>query len=457
MSVKHNFQAAALREALRYIKRSPEQNIARLLNLLRPFARDPKHREIMHQAEEVWADPQNNWRRLTERALHQLAPRVAEKFVLNFFLNACLVGVPIGCAVAEEHQCSVPWAILMDPTTNCNLSCEGCWAGEYAPGAHLSFEELDSIIQQGKELGVYFYLYSGGEPLLRADDLLNLALKHSDAMFCAFTNATLVTPELAERLAEAGNIALAVSVEGFAEANDFRRGNGIYDRIVYAMDLLREAGVIFGFSTCYHSQNTAEVASEEFIDAMIDKGCLFGWYFTYMPLGKLARPELLVTPEQRQLMYERVREFRTAKDIFVIDFWNDGEYCQGCIAGGRRYLHVNAHGDVEPCAFIHYADSNIREKTLLGALKSPLFLQYRQHQPFNENHLRPCPLLDNPDILVAMVRESEAYSTQRADNEQVETVAEKCRKAAERWAPVADKLWQERDRERAESNAEQVI
>ena len=118
---------------------------------------------------------------------------------------------------------------------------------------------------------------------------------------------------------------------------------------------------------------------------------------------------------------------------------------------------MNAHGDVEPCAFIHYADSNIREKTLLGALKSPLFLQYRQHQPFNENHLRPCPLLDNPDILVAMVRESEAYSTQRADNEQVETVAEKCRKAAERWAPVADKLWQERDRERAESNAEQVI
>ena len=123
----------------------------------------------------------------------------------------------------------------------------------------------------------------------------------------------MVTPELAGQLAEVGNVALAISVEGFDQANDFRRGAGTYAKTVRAMDLLREVGAPFGFSTCYHAENTEEVASEGFVDAMIEKGCMFGWYFTYMPLGQHARTELLVTPEQRQLMYERVHEFRAKK------------------------------------------------------------------------------------------------------------------------------------------------
>lgn len=58
-----------------------------------------------------------------------------------------------------------------------------------------------------------------------------------------------------------------------------------------------------------------------------------------------------------------------------------------------------ANGDIEPCAFIHYSDLNIKDKTLLEAYKSPLFMQYRNGQPFNENHWRPRPLLDNPEAL----------------------------------------------------------
>ena len=55
-----------------------------------------------------------------------------------------------------------------------------------------------------------------------------------------------------------------------------------------------------------------------------------------MPIGKDAVPDLLVTPEQRKFMYERIREYRRTKPIFTMDFWNDGEYVHGCIAGGRN-------------------------------------------------------------------------------------------------------------------------
>ena len=126
-----------------------------------------------------------------------------------------------------------------------------------------------------------------------------------------------------------------------------------------------------------------------------------------------------------------------------MDFWNDGEYVGGCIAGGRSYLHINANGDVEPCAFIHYSDSNIREKTLLEAYTSPMFMEYHNNQPFNDNMLRPCPLLDNAGKLAEMVHRSGAHSTDVESPEDVDELCAKCRNTAEKWAPVADQIWKE--------------
>ncbi len=206
---------------------------------------------------------------------------------------------------------------------------------------------------------------------------------------------------------------------------------------------MREVGAGFGYSACYHSQNTDTVASDEFVDLMIEKGCLFAWYFTYVPVGKNAALELIALPQQRKYMYHRIREIRNTKPIFALDFWNDGEYGHGCIAGGRNYFHINAHGDIEPCAFIHYSDTNIRHCTLLDALKSPLFAQYRENQPFNQNHLRPCPLMDNPDKLRMMINKSGAHSTQVLDLETVEELTEKLQSVSSAWGEVADTIWEQ--------------
>ena len=126
-----------------------------------------------------------------------------------------------------------------------------------------------------------------------------------------------------------------------------------------------------------------------------------------------------------------------------MDFQNDGEYVGGCIAGGRRYLHINANGDVDPCVFIHYSDSNIREKTLLECLQSPIFMEYHKEQPFNENHLRPCPMLENPEKLRTMVHRTEAVSTDLQSPESVDHLCDKCVNYAENWTPTAQKLWSE--------------
>jgi len=175
---------------------------------------------------------------------------------------------------------------------------------------------------------------------------------------------------------------------------------------------------------------------------MVNSGALFVWFFHYMPVGNSAAVELLPTPEQRTVMYNRIREHRSTKPIFSIDFQNDAEYVHGCIAGGRCYLHINAKGDVEPCVFIHYSNVNIHEHTLLEALQSPLFMAYHDNQPFNDNMLRPCPMLENPECLRRMVKESGAVNTDYQDPESVDHLCDKCARYADCWTPTADKLWQ---------------
>lgn len=281
---------------------------------------------------------------------------------------------------------------------------------------------------------------------MRKKDLIRLCEKHNDCAFHAFTNGTLVDDDFCKEMARVGNLSLSLSLEGFEEVNDGRRGNGIFQKVLTAMDLLKKYGLIFGTSICYTSANTETVTSDEFLDLIIEHGCRYSWYFNYMPVGNEAVKELIPTVKQREYMYHRIREIRGregGKPIFVMDFQNDGEFVGGCIAGGRNYLHINANGDVEPCVFVHYSSANIKEVSLLEALKQPLFMAYRENQPFNGNHLRPCPMLENPEILQRMVHETGAMSTDLQSPETVEHLCGKCVEYASEWGVKAEELWEE--------------
>lgn len=439
---KNKLVYAAVQRTVKHIQRNPDKNFARLLKLGRYFAKTHFFKRHIEKIQAMWQDKDSNTYRLIQRAIDTLSQDVIAKIVVSMLIKGGMEASAKQEALRKQHNINIPWAILMDPTSGCNLSCKGCWAAEYGKNENLSLEELDSIIVQGKEMGIHFFLYSGGEPLLRKDDIITLAKKHSDCMFLAFTNGTLINESYAKELEELGNIAFALSIEGFEDATDLRRGTGTFSKVIRAMNILKAHGIAYGFSACYTSENWKAIGSDEFIDQMIEKGCLFGWLFTYIPIGKNAVTELLVTPKQREYMYHFVRRIRAEKPVFLLDFWNDGEFIGGCIAGGRRYLHINARGDVEPCAFIHYSGANIRDMSLMDALKQPLFLQYRDNQPFNENMLCPCPLLDNPHMLRKMVEKSGAVSTQPKDKESVVELTKKTTAAASEWAATAKHLWE---------------
>lgn len=453
MKFSDNLKKMGVEKMLKLIHQDPEGNALKAIDLARKLAPNIDVAQI-NAIEEVVVDKNNPFHDYIFNMIKDIDTDVFDTFVLNFLLNAGLLNGKKQDDLRIKYNCNIPWTMLIDPTTACNLRCKGCWAAEYGHSLNLTYEELDDIIKQGKELGIYFYIFTGGEPLVRKKDVIKLCEKHNDCEFLIFTNSTLLDEDFAQEMLRLKNLVPAISIEGSEETTDARRGEGTYKATLKAMELLREHKLPFGISCCYTSDNYEAITSEEFVDKMIDYGALFAWYFHYMPVGSGAGPELLPNPEQRRHVYDQIRGFRSYKPLFFMDFQNDGEFVGGCIAGGRYYMHINSNGDIEPCVFIHYSDSNIREKTLLEALQSPLFMAYHDGQPFNDNMLRPCPMLENPTLLRDIVATSGASSTDILEKESVEHLCSKCDHYAKEWKPVADELWDVTVEKKAAKKAE---
>jgi MoaA/NifB/PqqE/SkfB family radical SAM enzyme len=428
------------------IEKDREKEMLKLIDLMEKYMSGEKLDIDYGKVKDMTCNKDCALNQYLNRLLDELDPNVVKTTVLNFGFEAMLHGTKTIRKMRTVHNCNIPWLILMDPTSACNLHCTGCWAAEYGNKLNLSYEELSNVVKQGKEIGVYFYMFTGGEPLVRKKDIIQLCEEHHECQFFAFTNGTLVDEAFCQEMKRVGNLALAISLEGSPEVNDLRRGAGVYGKVMHAMELLKENGLIFGTSICYTSKNCESVTSKEFVKLMVDKGCRYAMYFHYMPVGNEASLELLPTPEQRMYIKDRIREIRKLENgegLFTMDFQNDGEFVGGCIAGGRNYFHINANGDAEPCVFIHYSGANIRTHSLLEILKQPLFMAYHNNQPFNENHLRPCPMLENPEILQRLVNETGAKSTDLQSPETVEQLCTKCEEYARNWKPHADKVWAE--------------
>lgn len=440
MKATDHIKKATFEKAVDYFLADPEHNIVKIMDLLDKVA--PENLFVSQRAAFRGAiDNQSNWYRLIMHIMNDTNPAVRDDLVKTLIIDGNLMAWPEQEANREKYQCNIPWAILLDPTSACNLHCKGCWAGEYGNKQNLSLEEIDSIINQGTELGTHIYIYTGGEPMVRKKDLIKLCEMHPDCVFLSFTNGTLIDEAFCQEMIRVKNFVPAISAEGFEEATDSRRGAGTYAKVQKAMQLLKQHGLPFGVSCCYTSQNAESIASEEYFDYLIDQGALFAWIFSYMPVGVDSPADLMASPEQREHLYHFVREMREKKPLFTLDFQNDGEFVGGCIAGGRRYLHINAAGDVDPCVFAHYSNANIREVSLLDALQSPIFMEYYREQPFNDNLLRPCPILENSGALTEMVKRAGAHSSDLQEQETPEQLCAKTKAAADAWKPVAERLW----------------
>ena len=427
--------------SLSLLANTSKENLIRLTYLAEKIPQKESYREKIRWIRTLFQTDHPGLT-IARRVLKETNPHHRKKIISNFIINQLLMGTNRRKAFEAAKGFYPPDAMLISPTMRCNLNCFGCYAGAYSQ-EDLPYEVIDRLVVECKTMGIHLVIMTGGEPFLR-EDLFDLFEKHGDTTFQIYTNGTLINEKMVERFVALGNVVPAISLEGLKEETDRRRGKGQFDRIVKVMEWLKEAGIFFAVSTTQTSQNTDVLISDVFVDFLVEKGCILLWNFHYVPIGRDPDLTLMATPEQRNQMRERLAYFRATKPMLFVDFWNDGCLTHGCIAAGRKYFHVNSNGDVEPCIFCHFASDNIKEKSLMEALNSPLFREIRSRQPFSENLFRPCLLIDHPEQGKEIALQHARYFTHEGAEHLFTDNAQAISAYAKTYGEIAEAAWKER-------------
>jgi len=447
-NTKNRLKANIIKQIVALLSKVSNKNLAKAARLAKSLTRMS---DTKSQAEEMakYFEQGHPSVELAKELLARLNKNCREKLVINFFMNAGILGREQHEIFTKREGFEPPWFLLISPTMRCNLNCLGCSTREFNSSTDLPREIIDKVFNEAKkEMGIYFIVTLGGEMFVRKD-IFDIWKAHNDMYFQIYTNGTLIDKKVAKKLAEVGNVTPCLSVEGFKEQTDYRRGPGVWDKIMQAMDNLKEAGVPFGFSATMTKYNADVITSDEFIDFMINKGCLIGWYFQYIPIGKKPDVNLMATPQQRNKLRQMVGRVRNTKPLFLGDFWNDGPYVEGCIAG-RQYVHINNWGDVEPCGFVHFTVEglNVKEKTLTEILKSPFYKTMRRRiqaigapEAYSDNMLTPCQIIDQPWVLRDLVKEFGAYATDGGDALLSGEIAKALDEYSRELHKIYDKVW----------------
>ena len=348
---------------------------------------------------------------------HYVAKKTLEVLGLNNFFKGNLSKIKKAKeSFKNKHKIDPPLFMLVSPTQVCNLRCKGCYAASSPEtGATIPFDIFDRILKENHDIfGSRFVVISGGEPMMyksQGKSLLDIFEKYNDTFFIFYTNGTLITKEVAERLAKTGNVFPQISAEGFEKETDERRGKGIFQRILKSTEYLKEAGVPFVISVTATRKNVNTLLSNEFYDFWFEKqGASYMWIFQFMPIGRGKEVfDLMPNPEERVKLYRKWEEL-LKKGYPVADFWNSGVLSNGCIAYGRPsgYFYIDWNGCITPCAFVPYYVDNVYDlykqgKTISDALFSDFFKKGREWQKkygFScpkkaENWLMPCSIRDN--------------------------------------------------------------
>lgn len=304
----------------------------------------------------------------------------------------------------ERQGVLVPPVMMISLTSRCNLSCRGCYmqARQREAAPEMTAEQLGSVVAQASDLGVSVVVFAGGEPLLRAGEILALAEEYPHLLFVAFTNGLLIDDEMADRIAARRNLVPMISLEGFRADTDARRGDGVYDRLLSASSLLKERLVFFGCSITVTGKNLDRTTDDDFIGQMTEAGFRAFVFVEYVPIEP-GTDDLVLDDARRALLNDRIAAFNREYPALFIGFPGEEGIYGGCLAAGRGFVHVNASGGLEACPAAPFSDANLTQTALKDALRSGLLEEIRSHhERLTETH-GGCALWANREWVQGLV------------------------------------------------------
>lgn len=303
----------------------------------------------------------------------------------------------------EKKGLHVPPFMMASITNRCNLKCKGCFAHAHNRKCNpeLAIEDWEKIFNESHELGISFILLAGGEPFMRKD-IISLAGKYPEIIFPVFTNATLINDEIVSILGKFRNIIPILSIEGYENETDLRRGQGVYEKLLEVMDKLKSKDIFFGTSITITSNNFETVTGEDFVNSLMKRTCKIVFYVEYVPIEKDTHT-LTLSDDQNRALLNLLDEYRIRFSSLFIAFPGDEERMGGCLASGRGFVHISSEGNLEPCPFSPYSDTNLKNISLKEALSSPLLEKIRDNHDRLSEHKGGCALYENKDWIVSLL------------------------------------------------------
>jgi MoaA/NifB/PqqE/SkfB family radical SAM enzyme len=279
----------------------------------------------------------------------------------------------------EKQGIHVPPILIFSVTSKCNLHCKGCYYQTLRPTseADLSDERLKRAIAEAKELGISFIVLGGGEPLMR-QGIMDIPPEYPEIMFLMFTNGLLTTNDVLDKISKKRNVVPLLSLEGYQTNTDERRGKGVYEMLQKSVDMLRRRGIFWGTSLTVTRNNFIEVTENEFVEKLVNAGCKLFMLVEYTPV-KEGTENWVLTEAQRGELVKRRDAFRVKHRAVFVALPRDEEEIGGCLSAGRGFIHISAEGSVEPCPFVPYSDTNIKNCSLKEALQSKMLRTIREN------------------------------------------------------------------------------
>jgi MoaA/NifB/PqqE/SkfB family radical SAM enzyme len=316
----------------------------------------------------------------------------------------------------DKKGVHVPPIIVLSVTSQCNLHCQGCYhqALRSESESEMSDERLEKLLDEARELGVSFMVIGGGEPLTRPV-ILDLAEKYPAIMFLVFTNGLLIDDTVIRKMSENRNIIPLISLEGYQNDTDKRRGSGVYEQALKAIAKLKAKNIFWGTSLTLTRTNFADVTDENFIEKLVRTGCKLFMLVEYTPVKKGTEDWVLTSEQKTELLGKRDLFRKKHSAVFVTLPW-DEEEIGGCLSSGRGFVHISAEGNVEPCPFVPYSDTNLKDLSLKDALQSKMLCTIREnHDQLEETH--GCALWEKREWVKSLAKTAENVSSLSHDGQ----------------------------------------
>ncbi len=327
---------------------------------------------IFRKAFLPWAlsSPRHLWLTLN------LFGKVWMKYKLNFHLQ-------------NQFDYPIPHSFVLSLTSECNLACDHCYARVYEETRILPRKVFESLMEQAGSLGCFFFVLTGGEPMLYPD-ILDILNHHRNSLFILITNGTMVSDDVAEKLSRSPHVIPVISLESSLEDTDKRRGVGTYNRVMSAFDNLQTNKVLYGFSITVTSDNVDQLQKEEVFLEKYPYGGRLGCFIEYIPTGRTPDLSLCLSSAQRDSFRQWFLKLRKKSNTYLIHFPGDEELMDNCREAGKGFIHINPEGYIESCALLPSSRYNVAETSLESCLRNSYLDSQKCSHDYEalENH--PC-------------------------------------------------------------------